>query len=142
MLRLQRHRLLDISQRLRNRLLWQPVHQVQVEIRQPRRVQLSDRAPGVRRAVDAAQPLQLLGIEALCPQRYAVDTCSAIVGEPTSFDRARVGLQRDLEIGRDVTALAHASQQPRQRLWCEQARCPASQEDTLQRTALHRARLQ
>ena len=89
------------------------VHQIQIEILEARGVQLFHRAQRIGGAVDAAQPLQLLRIEALRAERHPGDAGGAIVGEPAALDRAGIGLERHLDIARPAEQRAHACQQPR-----------------------------
>jgi hypothetical protein len=46
--------------------------------------------------MNAAQQLQLAGIEALRAQRHARDAGGAIFAEPAALDGARVRFERDL----------------------------------------------
>src|ERR1700733_1923148 len=128
MRRLQRQRVSDIRQCLRDSLVRQAVHQIEIEIRQARDLQLLDCALRIGSAVDATQALELSGVEALRTERYAGNSGGAIIGKAAALDRTRVGLQRDFQVSGELEPLLHAAQKPRQRGGREQTGRAAAKE--------------
>jgi len=84
---------------------------------------------GVAGAVDASEADQGGVIEALHPDREAIDAGGTVGGEARALDRARIGLQRDLGVRGDAHVAADPLEQTRNGVGREQARCAAAQED-------------
>ena len=101
---------LDIGQRFGLRLPGQAVHQIEVEALEmfggERR-----RDPRLGAAVDAPEGREMAVVEALDPERQAIDAGGAEAGELRRFDRSRVGLERDLGIGRQHGQGANGGEQ-------------------------------
>ena len=122
-------RTVHVQQCFRERLPRQPVHQVQVEVREPRSAEFCDRGLDLAMRVDAAERREVKVIETLRPQRHAVDPGVAILGERAVLDRAGVRFQRNLETGSDRQQLACPLQDRGDGLRGEQARRAPAEED-------------
>ena len=120
-------RRIDVLLSLLQRLLRQGVHQVEVDVVEMR-LRNADRAARLFAVVNAAQRLQLRGIEALDADREAVDAASAVVAELGRFERAGIGFQRDFRIGGEIEPGAERRQQFLDRARGEQARRAAAEE--------------
>jgi hypothetical protein len=78
--------------------------------------------------MDAAEPLQLVVVEALHAEGNAVDAGRQIAVETAVLDGAGIGFQRDLGIGSQRQALAYAIEQALDQLRREQAGRAAAEE--------------
>ena len=87
--------------------------------------------------MDAPELLQRLVGKALCTQGDAIDAGSAIACEAAVLDRARIGLERDLDILGKLEPGSQLHQQPRQGLRREQAGCAAAEEHAGDLATLH-----
>ena len=119
-------RRIDVLLSLLQRLLRQGVHQVEVDIVEMR-LRNADRAARLFATVNAAQRLQLRGIEALDADREAVDAASAVIAKLGRFERAWIGFQRDFRIGGEIEPGAERRQQFLDRARGEQARRAAAE---------------
>ena len=128
MRRPERARGSHILERFLERLLRQRVHQIEIEIVEPRRAQFGHRAMRVVRRVNAAQDLEGARCKGLRPERHAVDAGVAIPGEAAAFDGPRVGFQRHFHIVRECDSLPQRQQQPAEFLRLEQTRRAAAEE--------------
>ena len=79
--------------------------------------------------VDAAQPAQLVVVEALHAERDAVDARREIAVETAVLDRAGVGLQGDLGVVGQRQPFAYAVEQARDQFRREQAGRAAAEKD-------------
>ena len=111
---------IDVGQRLRQRLLRQRVHQVQVHVIEMRQRDLYRTARFVA-VVDAAQRFEVAGVKALDTDGQAVDTRLAVTGKAFQFEGAGVGLHGDFGVRVDARAGAQAGQERVHRLRAEQA---------------------
>ena len=130
-------RLRHVGFGLRERLLGQRVHQVEVEVVEAR-VRDLDRAPRLAVVVDPAERLQVRRIEALDADRQPVHAGGAEVAELLGLERPGVRLERDLGVGRELEPRAERGEQPVDRRGGEQARRPAAEEDRVHPPAPHR----
>jgi len=109
--RAQRQRDVQVAAQLREALLRQRVHQVEVEGLEEAGRRL-DRGAGLRRVVDAADALQRRVVEALHADRQPRHPGRAIGLEALALEGAGVGLQRDLGQRLQRQARADVRQQP------------------------------
>ena len=107
MSRLQCERRCHIRNGLLRGLLRQPIHQIQIEIAEPGRVQFLGRANRFSRRVNAAERRKLACIETLRTQRDPIDTGGAVAGKPAALDRAWIGFKRNFGIGGNSEQPAH-----------------------------------
>ena len=127
---------LHIGQRPRQILPRQRVHQVEVKALEVTARQINGRSRllPVVNAPDGRQP----GIvKALDAQRKAVDPRLPEAMKPSRFRCPRIGLQRDLDIGRPRQQGPNAGQQAIDRLRREQAGRPATEENADNRPPPH-----
>ena len=96
--RRQRQRLPQVGTRAVHVLVRQPVHEIQVEVGQPRGVQLLGAARRIGGRVDAAQHLQLLRAKTLGAQGHPVHAHGRVFGEAPALDGAGIGFQGDLDV--------------------------------------------
>jgi hypothetical protein len=127
-----------VVERLRQRLGRQRVHEIEIEVVDSSLPQLADGTHDVTLPMDASEQAKLLLVERLCAQRHAIDASVAITGEAAVLDRARIGFQRDFDIGSELDLTSHALQQPPDLLWSEQARRAAAKKNRRQWSPLHR----
>ncbi len=112
---------------LGHRLARQRVHEVEVDVAEDRQRRLGGGARLVG-VVDAAERLQLRGVEALDAERQPVDAGRAEAGELLALEGAGIRLQRDLGVGRQRHAGADAGEQAVDRRRREEARRAAADE--------------
>ena len=91
-------------------LIGKCIHQIDVDIGKVllRRLDCRMRLP---RIMNTPQRTQMPGIETLHADRQSIYAGVEVSGEPIRFDRAGIGLQRDLGIGKQCDAGANRSQQ-------------------------------
>ena len=64
----------------------------------------------IERLLHAVHPPELLErgiVERLHPERHAVHPCGAIAAKARRLDAGRIGLERHLDVGRDLPVLCH-----------------------------------
>ena len=125
----QRHGTFDIVQRARQILPRQRVHQVQIDVVEAGRARLSEGLFCLAGGVDPAQPPEHGVVETLHAKRQAVDARLAVAVEVAVFDRAGIGLERDLAVAGQVQARAHAFEKARDLRAIEKAGRAATEED-------------
>ena len=138
----QRHRTLHVGQRAIQGLLRQRVHQVEVDVGVAGILRGFHRGLGLAGRVDAAQPLQLVVVEALHAERDAIDAGGKVAVEAAVLDRAGVGFQGDLGIRGQRQALSHAVEQAGDQFRREQAGRAAAEKHTDYRPVDPRATFQ
>src|SRR6185295_11411616 len=79
--------------------------------------------------MDSPEHLELLPVEALRPERHAIDAGIAIAGESTAFDSAGIRLEGDLHIGCDVELHPRSLEHSPNRLRREEARRATTEEN-------------
>src|SRR5262245_41009476 len=119
----------NVVERRGHRLLGQSVHQVDIEILEPGSVQLLSRLISLARRVNASEPLEMLIVEALCPQRNSIDARRTIFREPSAFDGPRICLERDLGPRIEPLVMAYRSEDLADGGRREKARRTPSDED-------------
>ena len=92
-------------------LLWQAVHQVDIEAVEPGRAGVFDGRPGLVAVVDSPQGLQASIVEALYPQRQAGDAGGPEGCKFPCFGAAGIGLHGDFSRGRQLQQRSYACQQ-------------------------------
>ena len=101
----------SIGQRLRECLLRQAIHQIQIEI-----VKMGsgnvDRGQSLAAIVDAPQRLELGIIKTLDADREPINPCSAIASKLFRLESAGIRLQGDFRIRQERNARADRRQQP------------------------------
>ena len=112
-------------------LLRQPVHQIEIEVLEPRGVQLSRRVVGLTGGVNPSEQLQMPFAEGLTTQRYPVDARRTVFGKATPLDRAGIRFQGDLGCRRECQARPNRSDDLTDRCRAEQAGRSAAEEDAL-----------
>ena len=130
-----------VGERLLERLFRQRVHQIQIEVGEPGRMQLLGRAIGVLGRMNAPQPHERRGSEALRPQRNPGDAGVPITGEAASFHRAGIGLQGDFRIRGYAGQAPQRLEQPRELLRGKQTRSASTEKDRLDRATADRRQL-
>src|SRR5688572_16448790 len=112
--RMQRQRFTQVSFRICGGLPGKCVHQVEIEIGEPGRVQLLGCPARLVRRVDAPEGSELARIETLRAKGYARDSRAAVFGESTALDSARIRLERDLDVRPESQEPARMLQEFRQ----------------------------
>ena len=108
MCRRERERRVQVGFRVRGTLPRQRVHEIEIEVREPGRVQLLGGAPRLVGRVNAAEQLQLAFVEALRAERHPRDAGRAVFAEAAALDGAGVRLERDFRIARQSRAAPRA----------------------------------
>ncbi len=126
----------DICARLRQCLLRQAVHQIEVEIIEVR-MRDFDRAPGLCIIVNAAERFEMRGIETLDADREAVDPGRPELPEFLRLERARIGFERDLSPGVERQPRAHRRQNGVDALCRKQARRAAAEKHAVDFASPH-----
>jgi hypothetical protein len=109
------------------------IHQVDVEVRDARSVQLCDGRAGFVRRVNAPESSQVARIEALPAERNAIDTHARVAAEAPALHGAGIGLERDLSPGREAQSAANALENAADGVRREEARRPATEENARDR---------
>jgi len=126
--RRKRECLLNVAQRRSHILARQRVHEVDIEVGKTAGMQLGRRTLRLERRMDASEGLQLPRIEALPTEGHAVDACGPVFSESPAFDRARIRLECDFRIRRDVQMPACGGQHARDGVRGKKAWRAAAQE--------------
>ena len=92
------HRLIQIGHRLGVVLIRQAVHQVQIQVVEAGPARHLDGAEGFAVVMNAAQRLQMLGVETLDADRQAIDARKPIVAKLGLLEGAGVGLKGDFDV--------------------------------------------
>ena len=108
------------------------VDQVERDARKQQARQL-ERGNGLLGGVLPAEEDQRVRVQALDPERDAVDAGGAEGAEPSRLDAGRVGLERDLEVGRRVEQPGRVCDQVGDGGRVHQARRTATEEDRAER---------
>ena len=133
--RRQRNGARHVGFRHRQGLAGQGVHQVEIEILEPRLPRQRDRIDRLAAVVDAAQPCQAAVVETLDAEAQPVDAGLPVVPEASVLGGAGVGLECDLGIGREAQARRGAFEEPGDRRGRKQARRTAAEEHAVHRAA-------
>ena len=97
-LRGERHRLIQIGHRLGVLLIRQAMHQVEVQVVEAGAARHVDGAERFTVIMDAAEGLQMFGIEALDADRQAVDAGQPVVAKLGLLEGAGVGFEGDFDV--------------------------------------------
>ena len=125
----------QIAQRVGHTLAGQAVHQIEIEIVEAGFDGPFRRAPRFQLAVNATEPLQLRGIEALHANRQAIDAGLAKALELARFGGAGVGLHGDFDIAHEWQQRADTGQQSIHCVRREQRRRAATNENAVDASA-------
>jgi hypothetical protein len=104
--RLESERRPKISVQLRQRLIRQSIHQVEIEVFEMRSRDV-DRCTRLSLVVNTPQFLKMPRIEALDADRQAIHARRSILRELFAFKRAGIRFKRDFGIGCECHARAH-----------------------------------
>ncbi len=126
---LQAQRFFHVLQRRAHALTGQCVHQVEVEVSQPRCVQFRRGPPRLIGGMNATKRLQLPVVKALRAERDPRDARGPILVKAPSLDRPGVRLQGHFDIRRQTEEFVRGLQNVGDRSWGEEARRTATQED-------------
>ncbi len=129
----ERHRLIQIGHGLGIVLIRQAVHQVQVQVVEAGAARHVDGAEGFAVVMDAAQRLQMLGVETLDANRQAVDARQPVVAKLGLLEGAGVGFEGDFDVIGERHALVQRLQKTVEGGGRKQARRTATEEDRRQR---------
>ncbi|MNP69827.1 hypothetical protein D3C76_1659790 [compost metagenome] len=87
------------------------MHQVQVEVIEPRLTSHAGGAHGLVTVVDATQGSELFLLETLDANRQAIDAQCAVGDELLLFEGPRIGFQGDLDVAGERNALLDTLEQ-------------------------------
>ena len=130
----ERERLLQLGAPGRFALAGAGVDQIERGARKNRRRGLH-RRQSFRDVVAAAERLEVVIVERLHADRQAVDAGGAIAAKAARFDAGRIGLQRDLGVGRERPGGGDGVDQALHGLRPHQRRRAAAKEDRARHTA-------
>ena len=93
----------------------------------------SDRLQGLVRAMQPTEETQRLVVQALNPQRHAIDPRRCKIGEIRGFDAAGIGFESDFDVMREAPQLLRFAQQTRDEGRGHERRRSSAEKDTCER---------